>query len=391
MNRRGTREQNTASMQPADVAIAVLLALTGVALLAFVTRTGLALRPNSESYLGGAHSLAHGHGYTDLAPDGSRHAIVDFPPLTSFVLVPFDWLGVRLIDAFRWLNLLVFGASAAVLYTVLLRNSSSSRTVAFLGTGAFVLAPTVIGRFAFALSEPLFLFLLVVSIDLLDRYLRRPRLELLAAASIAAGLAGITRNVGVAVAGSGIIALAALGTATRPTRRRAVAVFAACSLFPFALWTLWSAFQPPATNRELGLHFTLQRAQNAYGVVARWIIPEPVPGPVRAVAFALLLVTGLFALVWASFTHREQGGAAGLVRKAVTAIRDLPYAPTIALLFSVTFSVVLAATMLFLDPLVRSDQRILSPLLVALIVVAGGTLHARDLGSSVDRSPSSRE
>jgi hypothetical protein len=356
----------TTNFRPVDLGVAVAFAAGGVCLLAFATRTGLALKPDSVSYLGGAHALAHGHGYTTVAANGTRRAIVDWPPLYSLVLGALERAGAPLLEAARALNLALFGLTTLLIYFLLLRTSGASRVAASLGTAAFVVSPTLLPRFGFALSEAPFLLLLVAAIILLDEYLRRPTWWALGGAAAVSALACATRLSGVALVIAGTAALLSADVDYRAARLRAAALFSVIGISPFIAWTAWSATRSVPTARSLGFHLAFQRLQNGYGVTAQWLFPEPIPSLVRVPLFGLVLAGGALLLAW---TLRHERAV-----ELVASLRGLPPGAVAALWFAGAYIFLLVITMSFLDRVTRADARILSPLFVALVVLAPALL-----------------
>jgi hypothetical protein len=352
-----------------DFVLTILLAVSAAALLAFVTRTGLALKPDSVSYLGGAHALATGHGYTLVTTSGGRRAIVDFPPVYSIVLSGAELLGFQLLSVARILNLALFAGSGVLLYVLLFRTAAGSRGPAALATLAFILSPTLLPRFGFALSEPLFLFLLILTVFLLDWYLRCRKFGILAFAAISCGLACLTRLSGIALVVGGIAALFIAMDCKRGRRTWLGCVFASVAVAAMVGWSAWVATRPMGTSRSLGVHLAFQRLQNGYGVVAQWVFPEPIPSAVRVTLFGVLLVVGVYALA----RRALRVGPAG----ALSSLPRLPPAATVALCFGVAYVILLIVTFTFLDRVTRADARILSPLFVMVIALVVAILSSQ--------------
>ena len=133
------------------------------------------------------------------------------------------------------------------------------------------------------------------------------------------------------------------------------------AVVPFLAWIAWSEAQPEEAARQLGLHIQRQRLQNAYGVVARWLFPEPIPSVIRLPIFTLVLLGTLVAgvLVARRFGTRRLRDDASALPPCVLA----------AAAFGVAFAVVWLVTAWFLDPVLRGDTRQFSPSLVAAIIV----------------------
>lgn len=219
-----------------------------------------------------ARSLAEGHGYRLLYLPGAP-AAVRYPPLYPGFLALLWRLWPSFPDnvvLFRAANALLLGIFAGGFAAYLARRRALPAPAAALlvVAGATAIPLLSVGTVLFA--EPLFLVLALGAWWLADAAMRgggRRALALAVGAGVVAGLAGLTRSIGVAVAGGVCLALL-LGR-----RRREALAAAAAALVLLAPWQLWTA------AHRAGVPAVLAATYGTYGDFLhqagwRWISPD---------------------------------------------------------------------------------------------------------------------
>ena len=187
--------------------------MIGAVALLVVTRKGAYASPDSAFYVGTARNLLDGHGFT--APPGSP-PLSHFPPLFPLLLAAIGWVtGLDPLDVAGIVNPLLLGVTA-LLVAVVVRRRSGSVGLGVAASAAVVVAVDLLVYFASALTEPLFVVLVLgAMVSLAAAVDRGGRGWWVAAVACTAG-ACLTRYVGVAlvVAEVGVL-LAAGGRAAR--------------------------------------------------------------------------------------------------------------------------------------------------------------------------------
>jgi hypothetical protein len=289
-------------------------------------------------YLALGRSLAEGHGYRLLYLPGAPEA-VHYPFLYPAVLAGL-W---KLWPDFP-ANVALFRAANAALMAmfVWLAAMSLERVLPRWWMAPLVLATAALSVPLMAVTtvlfaEPLFLTLAAAGCWAADLAResgrageRRRELKLAAVAGTLAGLAALTRSIGVAVVAGVVIALG-----KRPRAATAAAVPAAVVLLPWALWVAAHADSTdPATLANYGTYFDLLRQSGwswvsarslvevlsplaaislpPLGIVIRWLV---------ALAGGVLLVLGLARLP----SRAPATGYALLVYLAIVLV--WPYGP----------------------------------------------------------------
>jgi 4-amino-4-deoxy-L-arabinose transferase-like glycosyltransferase len=187
----------------------VLIALIGVLLVLQATPEGAGLSDDSIAYIAGARSMLAGNGYREawLASNGP---VTHFPPAFPGVLAFFGTLGIDPLHAARYVNALLFGASAFVL-GILAWRMTPSLTAGLVLAGLFVLSGDMLQVYAMAMSEPLFIFLSLLSLWMFDLYFERDRhWWWLVACGAFVGMAFLTRYSGLALLAAFLVALVIL-------------------------------------------------------------------------------------------------------------------------------------------------------------------------------------
>src|SRR5215207_6770842 len=225
-----------------------LIALIGIVLVIQATPNGLGLSDDSIAYIAGARSMAAGDGYRE-AWLASNQPVTHFPPAFSSVLAFFGLFDADPLRAVRWVNALLFGLNAALL-GILGWRMTPSLTAGLVLAALFVASGELFAVHAVAMSEPLFIFLSLLSFWMFDLYFERDHhWWWLVACGTFVGMAYLTRYSGLALIATFIVALMILH---EDWRKRIVStgIFIAGSL-PWILgWTIRNRLVAEnATNR----------------------------------------------------------------------------------------------------------------------------------------------
>src|SRR5512142_1907965 len=226
----------------------LLIAVIGVVLVLQAPPEGAGLSDDSIAYIAGARSMVAGDGYREawLASNGP---VTHFPPAFPSVLAFFGALGIDPLRASRWVNALLFGLNAWLLGILGWRMTRS------LGAGLvlaalFAFSGEMFQVHAVTMSEPLFIFLSLLSFWMFDIYFEHDHhWWWLVACGIFSAWAYLTRYAGLALVATFLVALFILHTDWRK-RLFSAGIFLA-SVIPWALgWAIRSRVEAGnATNR----------------------------------------------------------------------------------------------------------------------------------------------
>jgi hypothetical protein len=256
------------------VAAAVAVALMPHALVGVFYDDGI--------YAALARSLAEGHGYRLLYLPGAP-AAVHYPPLYPAFLALL-WRAWPAFPAnvvlFRAANALLLGlfAGGFAAYLAWRRALPPAGAALLVAIGATAVPLLTVVTVLFA--EPLFLVLALAAWWLADAAADRAgrrALALAALAGVIAGLAGLTRSIGVAIAAGVVLSLG------RVWRREALAAVAGALLL-LAPWSAWTA------AHRSGVETVLAASYGTYGDLVRqagwrWLSPEVLWGVLRPLGY----------------------------------------------------------------------------------------------------------
>jgi hypothetical protein len=283
------------------------IAMCSGPLLAFLailasSRWGAALGDDSYWYIKPARDVLAGN-----SPE--FHPL--YPPFLPIILSGLGFLGIDPAESVRYLNAVLFAVAVLLAFLIALRMSQSV-FFSFLASTSILLSARLIQVFSSAMSEPLYLCLVLGCIYSVDRYMDERRLLWLVTGGVLAGLAVFTRYAGVSIVLA--VALYLLIRKGQPASRRIrdISVYVVISAFPITAyvvrnvlttgrpvgqgkfsWNLVKQFQPDVLIRNL----------------ADWIVPGRfVEGYEQALI--LLLLVGLAAIIggyWMAYRERFVG------------------------------------------------------------------------------------
>lgn len=375
----------------------VLLVLIGTFLVLRATPEGLGLSDDSIAYIAGARSLLAGEGYRE-AWLATNQPVTHFPPGFPSALMFLGWFGLDPLRGARFLNALLFGLNAGLL-GILAWRMTPSLVAGLVMAALFVLNGDLLQVHTFAMSEPLFIFLSLLSFWMFDLYFELPPSSVgrgvagewwwLAACGAFAGLAYLTRYAGLALAATFIVAIVVLRSNWRK-RFTSIGIF----LGGFMPWVLFWAFRnrivaESATNRSFAWHpITAENVEIGLRTFTEFLIPVPswfkvvikTPGLPEAMLIAILGPILAWTCVKAWNTLSKPRKAEELKRGGKES-REVITFTTALYLFAYLAAIVASMTMF--DAATKFRLRILSPVFVSLLILlvyAGIWLGKRNRG-----------
>ncbi|HLF74987.1 MAG TPA: hypothetical protein VI524_11610 [Anaerolineales bacterium] len=367
--------ERRASLRLASFLGLLLLAVIGIILILRATPEGLGLSDDSIAYIAGARSILAGQGYRE-AWLASNQPVTHFPPGFSSVLALLGSLGLDPLHAARPVNALLFGLNAALLGILAWRMTTPALIAGLILSALFVVNGEMLQVHTVAMSEPLFIFLSLLSFWMFDLYFERDHHWLwMVLCAMFAGAAYLTRYAGLALVATFVAALFILHTSWR-RRLVSTGIFLA-GFVPWALgWAIRNRLVAEnATNRVLAWHpVTSDNLRMGLRVFSEFLIPVEAwrrelfkqTGLIEAVA---VIVLGA-VLVWVAFRAwkyllRPQQASAG--ERSVEDVREIIPFTTGLYLFAYLASIL--ASMTLFDAATKFRLRILSPVFVSLLIL----------------------
>ncbi|HSQ16061.1 MAG TPA: glycosyltransferase family 39 protein [Anaerolineales bacterium] len=218
--------------------VIVLLSLTGAITIAFSTRWGPWAYSDSTAYIVSARTFLEEGRLGYYVPSGGFERLTHHPPLYPLILSAIGLPGVGLLAAARWLNVILFGATigATGVFTYRLLRSS---WLAIILSAVMLTIPPLVDLFSGAMSEPLFIFTSVVGTFLALFFLETQQRRYLILAASAAGMAFLTRYIGVFAIAAGLVILLIFNRSPWKARLKDLVLYGLVSLVPNAAWWLY--------------------------------------------------------------------------------------------------------------------------------------------------------
>lgn len=361
------------------------VSLGGMAALWKSTPFGLGLVNDSSYYVEGAANFLAGNGFVRFSGGGELKPITHFPPLFSLALAGCGLAGMDLLAGARLLITLLFGLDILLVgLSVYLIN----RSAPFALFGALVLAcsDVFLGVFSFALSEPLFLTLMLAAFLVLAHSFARGGWLWPLLAGFLLSLAYLARYAGASLFITALLAVILLHSSSS-TPRTGVSIFSrspfrevflllAGAFLPVLAWNLYNLFTTQTgalSNRQVAWHpVSFSVLFEAFKNLLTWAAPDdllssfPISGQLLSLVSLLLLPALLGWLAWVIWQRLKKPGAsqapAGSLGLAFTHALHIP-----------VYLAFLVISLSFFDASTPLDDRILSVIyLPGIILFASG-------------------
>ena len=264
----------------------IVLAGLGTAHILVRTATyGAAVNADTTLHLSTALNFLAGEGWQDFT--GSK--AIEWPPGFTLLLAAFDWIGIEPLAAGRWVNAIAFGLT--ILAAGLWLHSNLRSRLLTLAATAILAASLPLTHFAsYCITEPLFvLFALLALIQLASFLNRKTAWPPLLLAAVFTALAALTRYVGVALIGAGVLVLLPLA------RLRHTLVFGAISSLPLLAvlaynWAVSQTLTGPRPGSGQSLSDSLSQVMEVFRA---WVVPPNAPAGLAPLLWLVVAVVGL--------------------------------------------------------------------------------------------------
>jgi len=339
----------------------------GVGVSLFVTsKWGIGISPDSAAYISCARNLLNGLGLStfpfdaSLVQEGCKPVpLTHFPPFFPLLLAIIGKFGADPLAASRWLVALLFGASI-ILIGFMIHRMNRSLGAAILGMLLILTSEDMIRIHIWAMSEPLFIFLILLGLYILACYLTNLNRRDLFCSVLAISLAFLTRFSAFSLVITGAIAIIYLAGA--PFRRKVMdgTIFLLIGCIPIGAWVIRNMLLGEPATREIHFHpATYETLIAGLSTISSWLVPIRIPPPFKIILFLLLILT--FVLLNGLMKKEEKKLNTRYILSAKLSV--------LLNLFMLIYSVFLIVSISFFDAHMPLDQRILSPLYPAVVIV----------------------
>ena len=221
--------------------VVCLIALAGGGAAIYTSANGPWGAQDAAMYVITARNLMRGIGFGYFLPDGRFSVWTIKPPFYSLLLAAIGRFGVDLVDAARWLNVLLF-VGTIVLAGLLFLRFSSRPALSIPASLLLAVFPTMVRLYSSSLSEPLFIICLIASVFCLLGTLKTGRTRWLIPAAAVTALLPMTRYIGVAMLPVGVASIFLFFPASWKERLKKSVLYGILACLPIAVWEAWAYF-----------------------------------------------------------------------------------------------------------------------------------------------------
>lgn len=252
---------------------------------------GIGISPDSVVYISGARNLLNGNGFVTF----TESPIIGWPPLYPAVLALIGIFGFDPLVSARFFNAILFGCIVTFSCRLFYIYIKSSTLVVFATLSILFSVPIMHLAFM-AWSETLFVFLIIIFLIYLHKFLNKGDTLSLLVTSLSVALACLDRYIGITLIASGIMAILLLSSVHELSKKiKCASIFALISCLPLTLWLLRNYhLSSTFTGSRLPSSYTLLHYINKFiDVLTMWFIPPTVSLSVRVM---IVLFTGLIVI-----------------------------------------------------------------------------------------------
>lgn len=331
------------------------LAVLGIAAFRMVlTSTSLygpGMSSDAINYLSTAKHLMEGDGYTNY----SGQAYVHWPPLFPTVLALLGLGGIEPLSGVRFFNAVCFGLivfCSGLIFSLKIK----SRLLVLCGASAVLLSFTLLRVSVYAWSEPFFIFLNILFVLSMTRFLETGKNSWLISAGVVTALACLQKYAGIGVVLSGAVSIILFSRESSWYRRLPRAVlFGILTLVPVGIWLIHNKMRA-ATAAEFYPDFNMgifQEITRTLSLITPWFVTEKISHVSRLVIMGTFVCMLITAGIFRRYKFGKSMGNRMLIKMAGTYM--IAYT-----CFTMTASVLVNAD---------ANARLLSPIFVFLILL----------------------
>jgi hypothetical protein len=349
-----------------------IAAFLGIAALVYATRWGAWAFSDSAAYVSSARNLIAGQGLGFADPTGHFELLTHFPPFFPILLASGGLVGVDPLIVARWLNIAAF---AVIIFSTgwWIKRLTGSLLLAIGGQILFLFSIVPMTVFSGAMSEPVCITLGMLGLFILITFLEKQQARYLFISAVLVSLSLLTRYIGVAYLLAALVCILFLAQTSWGQRIKQVFIYGITASLPMIIWLVFTFTQTQtvgARSLQTGLdlweavreYFTLAFSVFAswlpYGTRFNWIL-SPV-GKLIAILIVMLLA-GVFTGLKARRSTPQPGHD------------ELTLSLTFWI-FTVVYIFALLLSFVFSNPAPNIDDRMLSPVYVAIIPATMGLM-----------------
>jgi len=363
------------------IGLLLVIAVLGAWLVRINTPFGIGMNQDSAYYIMGARNILAGNGFSKFSGTDTFRLITIEPPLYSYVLAFIGLTGMDAIRAARLLNIVLIGFDL-LLFAGLIYYETRNKLLTILADLLFLFSTPLFLRYTWALTEPLFITLLLGSLILYYRFLRTHGTVWVVALGFGTAILYLTRYAGIYLTA---VWLPTILLVSSPKARLKHALLYLAGLLPLVVFhSAWNyLLAGSSNNRDIylpGMANASAKLIPALSVLEGWFSTtgEGLASHTASLFILCLLVFILLAgLVFSGLMLYKRAGIVSgqSARQAILFPLSLAVPLYIALVLLIAF---------FYDSKLTLDDRVLSPLwffgfylfiLIADLVVQRGHIY----------------
>ena len=258
---------------------------------------------DSSAYVSAARNFALGNGLNIVKSTGGIDAITEFPPLFSIVLSIFGGNRFDYLNTIRWWNIFLF-SSSIFLFSQIIFHGTGNHYFSVFASMLFVISPQIMRTYTSAMSEPLFLFLILLLLFLYQLIIMKRSYILYPLFFFLSSLLPITRYAGmlfVGIFGIGLFIVAKQNSLL--LRIRNFIIYYLVAFLPIGFWGFllikkFNQFGGKYFSFKWGVFESIGKSiLEEIQVIKLWIpYVDIYQGTIRAAFFTTIGFTILFAL-----------------------------------------------------------------------------------------------
>jgi hypothetical protein len=214
----------------------LLLGITGMTLSIMSTSLyGAGLSPDSVYYISTARNLVAGKGFISYLGT----PIVEWPPLYPIILaIPGIFIRLDPLISAPYISAILFGMTIYFSGLLLCRHLDSSFAYSLSGVTVLLISNVLLDLYTMAWSETLFVFLVILSLVFLEKFIEKEDKLSFIVFSLSVALTCLTRYIGVCLIITGVLTLLLVSRSKFKVRLNYILVFILISVLPTGIWNL---------------------------------------------------------------------------------------------------------------------------------------------------------
>ena len=351
-----------------------IFSIAGFAVIWINTPWGIGVGYDSIFYLSAADNVLSGLGLSRLDAYGITIPLTHFPPFYSISIA-----GLSLITGFetdltaRIIAAVLFGSLVGLTGWLVYRYTKSL-LACILGASLILASPVLLDLSFMAMSELLFLVVLLLMVHFLNKFLMNGKMiELVISAGLTA-LVYLTRYVGITAVALGGLSLLIFRSRPLGKKFRDVVIYGAISLLPMLVFYVRNWYLTGSlTNRIISFHPpTEAQIKQGISTISIWMLPARINSSLRLVVLVLFLIAVAALMVMNYLRSKKEPDSQFVLMGANQFV-------VLLITYALIYLFMVFASLTFFDASTRLNDRILSPLYVIGILAGLITIWNSEL------------